>query len=100
MGERAAVRVDATALHHAARQYESAAHLVDTAVTQLAALSFDGAAAGRAHTARGDALRMAVDDLTAQLRQWSRAASGTSALLGVSAYRYTGADATAARRVG
>ncbi|MCV7168984.1 ESX-1 secretion-associated protein [Mycobacterium manitobense] len=101
MGERDATRVDAAALHAAAHQYESAARLVDTAVrTHLNALTFDGAAAGRAHTVRGEALRAAVDDVVAPLRQWSRAAAEIAVLLRLSADRYTDVDAAAARRVG
>jgi hypothetical protein len=101
MGERDATRVDAAALYTAAHQYESAAHLVDAAVrNHLDALTFDGASAGRAHTARGDALRTAVDDIIAPLRQWSRAATEIAVLLRLSADRYAGADAAAARRVG
>ncbi|MGA5464182.1 type VII secretion target [Mycobacterium sp. NPDC050041] len=101
MGERDATRVDAAALHTAAQRYESAARLVDTAVrTHLDALTFDGAAAGRAHTTRGDALRAAVDDVVAPLRRWSTAATEIAVLLRLSADRYADADAAAARRVG
>lgn len=101
MGERDATRVDGAALYTAAQQYESAARVVDAAVhTHLDALTFDGATAGRAHTVHGHALRTAVDDMVAPLRQWSRAATEIAMLLRHSADRYTGTDAAAARRVG
>jgi hypothetical protein len=101
MGERDVARVDVGALRAAAIEYESAAQLVDAAVrTHLSALAFDGGAAGRAHTAGGDAVRLAVDDVVSALRQWSRAASETAALLRDSVDRYADADLAAARRVG
>lgn len=93
--------MDVAALHTVARQYEAAADIVDGAVrTHLAGLGFDGAAAGRMHAARGDALRISVDHVVDQLRLWSRAAAEIAAVLRVSADRYAEADARAARRVG
>ena len=101
MGQPRVARVDVTALHACAREYETAAGIVDAAVrTHLTGLTFDGAAAGRAHVARGDALRVAVDHVVDQLRQWSRAAAEIAAALHASADRYAEADAGAARRVG
>ena len=88
MGQPEVARVDVAALHAVARQYEAAADIVD------------GAAAGRAHVARGDAIRTAVDHIVDQLRQWSRAAVEIAAALRASADRYAEADASAARRVG
>ena len=93
--------VDVAALHAVARQYQTVADIVDGVVrTHLSGLRFDGAAAGRAHTAGGDALRTAVDHVVAQLGQWSRAAAEIAAALRVSADRYAEADVDAARRVG
>lgn len=101
MGELDAARVDVSAVLGIARRYDVAADIVDTAVrTHLSALAFDGAAAGRVHTARGDALRTAVDHVVDQLRQWSRAATEIASALRASADRYADADARAARRVG
>jgi hypothetical protein len=101
MGQPEVARVDVAALHSVARQYEAAADIVDGAVrTHLTGLSFDGAAAGRVHAARGDALRAAVDHVVDQLRQWSRAAAEIAAVLHASSDRYVEADARAARRVG
>ena len=101
MGEPDAAGVDVAALLGVARQYDTAAEIVDTAVrTHLAGLAFDGATAGRLHAARGDALRTAVDRVVDGLREWSRAAAEISSALRVSADRYVDADARAARRVG
>ena len=101
MGQPDVARVDVAALHAVARQYEAAADVVEGAVrTHLTGLVFDGAAAGRMHTARGDALRISVDQVVDQLRQWSRAAAEIAAALRASADRYAEADARAARRVG
>lgn len=85
----------------AARQYDAAAQLVDDAVrSHLTGLRFDGAAAGRVHAARGDALRLAVDDLVHRLRQWSRAAAEIAAELRSCADRYVEVDAVGAQRIG
>ena len=101
MGQPDVARVDIAALHAVARQYEAAADIVDAAVrTHLTGLVFDGATAGRAHVARGDALRTAVNHVVDQLRQWSRAAAEIAAALRASADRYADADAHAASRVG
>ena len=101
MGQPDVARVDLAALHAVARQYEAAADIVEAAVrTHLTGLAFDGAAAGRVHVARGDALRMAVDHVVDQLRQWSRAAAEIAAALRASADRYAEAEARAASRVG
>ena len=60
MGEPDVARVDVAAVLAAARQYDAAADIVDSAVrTHLTGLAFDGAAAGRVHVAHGDALRVA-----------------------------------------
>ncbi len=101
MGQAEVARVDVAALHAVARQYETVADIVESAVrTHLTGLAFGGAVAGRMHVARGDALRAAVDHVVDQLRQWSRAATEIAAALRASADRYAEADASAARRVG
>jgi hypothetical protein len=101
MGQPEVARVDVAALHAVARQYETVADIVEGAVrTHLTGLVFDGAVAGRMHTARGDALRAAVDHVVYQLRLWSRAAAEIAAVLRASADRYAEADAGAARRLG
>ncbi|MEN3319911.1 MAG: hypothetical protein V7643_3312 [Mycobacterium sp.] len=101
MGQPEVARVDVAAVHAVARRYEAAADIVEGAVRMhLTGLVFDGAAAGRIHAARGDALRVAVEDVVDQLRQWSRAAAEIAAALRACADRYAEADASAARRVG
>ena len=85
----------------AARQYEAAADLVDTAIrTHLTRLRFDGAVAGRMHTAHGDALRLAIDDVVDRLHEWARAATEIAAELRSCVDRYVDVDARGARRIG
>ncbi|MHC9291734.1 type VII secretion target [Mycobacterium sp. LTG2003] len=101
MGVVDAARIDVAALLDAARQYEAAADIVDAAVrTRLSRPAFDGSAAGQAHVAHGDAVRLAVDDLTEPLNEWVRAAREIAAVLRTSADRYIAADGRAASRVG
>ena len=84
-----------------ARQYDAAAEMVDAAVrTHLSGLRFDGAVAGRVHAAKGDALRLAVDDLARRLQQWVRASAEVAAELCSSADRYYDVDARSAARIG
>ncbi|CAA0129426.1 Uncharacterised protein [Mycolicibacterium vanbaalenii] len=101
MGYADATRVDVEAVHAIAREYETAAAIVDAAVrTHLGELAFGAASAGRAHLAHGDTLRTALADLVTALRQWSRAAEEIAAALRSSADRYRDADARVAGRVG
>lgn len=101
MGTSGVARVDTAVIGAIAREYETAASILDRAVrTHLSGVEVGGAISGRAYTAQGDALRTALDGLTTSLRQWSRAASEIAAVLRVSADRYQEADALAARRVG
>ena len=101
MGEPDTARVDVAAVLDAARQYDAAADIVDTAIrTHLTGLRFDGAVAGRIHTAQGDALRIAVDDVVDRLHQWARAATEIAAELRACADRYVDVDARGARRIG
>ena len=101
MGEPDVARVDVAAVLGAARQYEAAADLVDTAIrTHLTRLRFDGAVAGRMHTAHGDALRLAIDDVVDRLHEWARAATEIAAELRCCVDRYADVDARGARRIG
>jgi hypothetical protein len=101
VGEPDVARVDVAAVLAAARQYDAVADIVDTAIrTHLTGLRFDGAAAGRMHTANGDALRLAVDGVVDRLHQWSRAAAEIAAELRSSADRYVDVDLRGARRMG
>ena len=64
----------------AARQYEAAADLVDTA--------------------HGDALRLAIDDVVDRLHEWALAATEIAAELRSCVDRYVDVDARGARRIG
>jgi hypothetical protein len=101
MGESDAARVDVAALLDVARGYDALADAVDAAAGKhLTRLSFDGAVAGRAYTARGDALRNSVEHVGDGMRLWARACVEIASVLRASADRYVEADARAARRVG
>ena len=101
MGQPGATRVDVGALRAIAREYETAALIVDAAVrTHLGDFAFGGAVAGRAYIAHGETLRAAMDGVVTSLRQWSRAAVEVATALRSSAERYQDADARAAERVG
>ncbi|MUL81333.1 MULTISPECIES: type VII secretion target [unclassified Mycolicibacterium] len=101
MGELAAARVDAAALSSVAAGYDTVADNLDSVVRdRLRGPVFDGASAGQAHVAAGDAVRTAVDELTDGLRRWSRAGAEVAAVLRSSIDRYAVADARAAARVG
>jgi hypothetical protein len=101
MGERDVARVDVAALLRIAGEYQSVADAVDAVVrNRLTGLQFGGAAAGRMHVARGEALRIAVDGVADRLREWSRASAEIAASLRTSARRYDEADTHAERMVG
>jgi Excreted virulence factor EspC, type VII ESX diderm len=92
--------VDVAAVHRVADQLRGAAELVDGAISDhLAGLAFSGATAGRAHTARGDALRAELERLVAQLSQWSRASVAIAGALWSGAERYADAELYAAARI-
>jgi Excreted virulence factor EspC, type VII ESX diderm len=96
----ASAGVDTAAVYAIAYRFGAAADLIDGAVgNHLAWLTFDGATAGRAHTARGDALRHGLDRLVAELTQWSRASSEIAATLRASADRYGESELYAAARI-
>lgn len=88
-------------MRDAARQYDAAADIVEAVIrTHLTGLRFDGATAGRGHTAHGDALRLAVEVVVDRLHDWARAAAEIAAELRTCADRYVDTDAFAARRIG
>ena len=92
--------IDCAAVHRVADQLRAAAEVVDSAVCDhLAALTFSGATAGRAYTARGDALRAGLERLATELSQWSRAAVEIAVVLRANANRYADADVYAAARI-
>jgi hypothetical protein len=93
-------RVDRAAVYAVVDRFGAATDLIDDAVdNRLARLAFGGASAGRAHTARGDALRAGLQRLAAQLSQWSRATGEIAVTLRVGADRYADADLYAAARI-
>jgi hypothetical protein len=92
--------IDTAAVHAVADRFAAAAGLIDgAACDHMARLAFGGSSAGRAHTARGDALRAGLDRLAAELSQWSRAAVEIAVVLRASANRYADADVYAAARI-
>jgi hypothetical protein len=92
--------VDVAAVHGIADQLRVAAEFIDAAVSDhLAVLAFGGATAGRAHPARGDALRAQLEQLVAQLSQWSRASVAIAVALRSGAERYADAELYAAARI-
>jgi hypothetical protein len=93
MGSHSA-RIDVAALREVARQFDASAAIIDAAVsTHLSGLGFGGAMAGRAYTARGDALRAALERTADALTEWSRASAEIAAALRGSAGRYVDSDA-------
>jgi hypothetical protein len=93
--------IDVAAVRSVARRLDAAAAVIDDAVRiQLAGLTFSGASAGRAHSARGDALRAALDRLSAQLSEWSRATAEIAAALRATGEHYADAELRAAARIG
>ncbi|WP_445168970.1 type VII secretion target [Mycolicibacterium sp. Dal123E01] len=87
-------RVDTAAMRTAAQRFDTAADVL--AGGSLSRLQFDGGVAGRVHTAYGDALRSALDRLSAQVAQWSRAAEEVACALRTTADRYGDAELRAA----
>lgn len=100
MGERDSARIDPSALRELARCYHSAADSLAGAVVPLMRWSFGAGCAGRAHGPQGEAMRLALEDLTDQIRMWSRAAAEAAATLQVTADHYAAADAALAARIG
>lgn len=81
--------MDTAAVRIAAARFDTAADILSGT---LSGLRFDGATAGRAHVAHGDAVRAAVERLAAALAQWSRAAAEIAAALRADADRYGEAE--------
>lgn len=93
--------VDVAAVRAIASQFADTAELIDvTARTSLSQLVFGGATAGRAHVAPGNALRLSLDRLAAELSQWSWATAQIAAALRASADGYADAELRSAARIG
>ncbi|TAM63072.1 type VII secretion target [Mycobacterium sp.] len=96
----ARTQIDVAATHRVANHFAMAAEFIDRALSDhLARLAFSGAGAGRAHTARGDALRAELERLVTQVSQWSHASTEIAAALRSSAERYADAELYAAARI-
>lgn len=94
------MRLDSAEVRQIAERITAAAELIDNAAANhLSRLTFGGACAGRAHTARGEALRAALDRLVVELAQWSRATTEIAVALRSGAERYLDADRYAAARI-
>jgi Excreted virulence factor EspC, type VII ESX diderm len=92
--------IDVPAVRAVADQFDAAGDLIDRAAhDHLARLAFGGISAGRAYAARGDALRLVLQHLAAELSQWSRAAGEISVALRAAAGRYADAELYAAARI-
>jgi hypothetical protein len=101
MGHRDATSIDVAAVRAVAHRFDTTAEVIDGAArNHLASLTFRGETAGRAHIARGDALRTALERLAAEVSQWSRATGGVAMALRASADRYADAELRAAARIG
>ncbi len=99
-GSFAATGVDIAAVYAVGDQLSAAAEMIDDAVANhLTWLVFNGARAGRAHAARGDALRAALERLVAELSRWSRSTAEIGAALRAGADRYADAELYAAARI-
>ena len=96
----ARTEIDVAATHRIADRFGAAAGLIDGAANDhLAGLMFGGERAGRAYTARGDALRVQLQRLAAELSQWSHASADIAVSLRAGADRYAGAELYAAARI-
>jgi hypothetical protein len=72
----ARTQLDLSSARRVANRFASAAEFIDRAVSDhLSRLAFGGASAGRTHTTRGEALRVELERLVAQVSQWSRASA-------------------------
>ena len=98
MGNTHTARVDVAALDAVADRFDDAAGLIEQAARHR--LTFDGATAGRAHTADGERLRSALDATLSDLTMWARATAEIATALRLGARRYRDADRSAAAGIG
>jgi hypothetical protein len=96
----ARTQLDLSAARRVANQFAMAAEFIDRVVCDhLSRLAFGGASAGRTHATRGEALRVELERLVAQVSQWSRASAEIAAALRSSSERYADAELYAAARI-
>lgn len=89
--------VDPAALRAAAQRIEAAAEIVVDAMTVN--LQFDGSTAGRAHSAAGEAVRVAAETLVADARGWAVTADEVVVALRAAADRRAAEETHAVRKV-
>ncbi|OBJ73994.1 hypothetical protein [Mycobacterium sp. 1274756.6] len=95
------VRVEVAAVREVADRFAAdGPALAAAGQRHRAGLSFDGACAGRAYRAQGDALRAALDRLGEDLIRWSRAVNEIAATLRAGVGSYTEAERRCAARIG
>jgi hypothetical protein len=93
--------IDVSAVRAVANRFDATVEILDEAArNHLASLTFGGATAGRAHSARGEALRTALQRLAAEVSEWSRATGEIAVALRASAGRYVDAELCTAARIG
>lgn len=101
MGQQPGTWIDTASLRSVAHHFDvSAQALDDTARRYLTGLVFGGVHAGRAHVARGEAVRAALGRLAGDLTQWSRAAGEIAVTLRTGVDGYVDAELRAAARIG
>jgi uncharacterized protein YukE len=101
MAQPETTRVDAAALRVIAGRFDAGAETLNGVVrARLGRLSFDGASAGAAYTAAGDALHRGLQRLAAGVAQWARASDEIAVALRISADRYADTEARGASRIG
>ena len=92
--------MDISAAYRVADRFDAAAEVIDGAAAEhLARWEFGGSNAGRAHTARGDALRAAWERLAAEASRWSRACTEIAVALRAGADGDSDAAQSAASRI-
>ena len=86
--------IDTSALITVADRFDDVALLLERAGRSR--LGFDGAHAGSAHTAGGDAVRRSAEQLLVDVQNWARAAAEIGVALRSGARRYRDSDEAAA----
>lgn len=99
MGHVDAARVDVAELLRIAGGFDALSDLIGPVIARGPS-AFGGATAGRAHAHHGDAVRLALEDLSHPVSQWVRAVHEIASALRTSSAHYIAADAYASHRMG